>query len=96
MDAASITDITDIVNITNMTNITDISKMKEVIKMRYDSLNELINNSRSSRKYFLSLPVDMQMALHERNAYIHTAQELRTHVFAVENYSHHIRLSGGK
>lgn len=64
--------------------------------MRYKSLNELVKNSSSTRKYFLSLPVDMQMALHECNDYIHTAQELRTHVFAIENYNHHVKLSGSK
>lgn len=61
--------------------------------MRYDNLNELINKSSSTRKYFTSLPVDMQMFLHEQNAYIHTTQELRNYVFAMENYIHHVKLS---
>jgi hypothetical protein len=61
--------------------------------MRYSSLNELIKNSSSTRRYFLSLPVEMQIALHEHNAYIHTAQELRHHASAIEDYMHHVKLS---
>lgn len=64
--------------------------------MRYDNLNELVKNSSSTRKYFLSLPVDMQISLHEHNDYIHTAQELRNYVFAIEKYAHHVKLSSGK
>lgn len=63
--------------------------------MRYINLNELIKNSSSTRKYFLSLPVDMQLSLHEHNDYIHTALELRNHVSAIENYAHHVKLSNG-
>lgn len=52
--------------------------------MRYDSLHELIKHSSSSRRYFLSLTVSMQLALHERGEYIHTAQEIRVHVDAIK------------
>ena len=46
--------------------------------MKYSNLNALINGSKSSRDFFLSLPVSMQMKLHEHSPYIHSAAELRT------------------
>lgn len=64
--------------------------------MKYNNLNDLINSSSSTRKYFLSLPVDMQMSLHEHNDYIHTAQELHRKVEMIENYKHHCKLSDGE
>ncbi len=44
--------------------------------MNYSNLQDLIQNSRSSRAFFLSLPVKHQMQLHEYNDYITTAQKL--------------------
>lgn len=44
--------------------------------MKYTDLHDLISHSASSRRYFLSLPVSLQLALHRHNAYIHTAAEL--------------------
>ena len=44
--------------------------------MKYRDLQDLIKNSRSSRAYFLSLPVESQLRLHQQNRYIHTAEEL--------------------
>lgn len=44
--------------------------------MQYDNLQSLIKNSSSSRKYFLSLPIDIQLELHKHNEYIHCAQQL--------------------
>lgn len=44
--------------------------------MKYTDLQDLISHSSSTRAYFLSLPVSLQSALHERNEYIHTAAEL--------------------
>lgn len=64
--------------------------------MRYDNLHDLIYNSSSTRKYFLSLPVEMQMSLHKHNDYIHTAQELHYMVGVIENYEYHCKLSDGK
>ncbi|MBS5736614.1 MAG: hypothetical protein KHW62_01165 [Clostridiales bacterium] len=55
--------------------------------MRYDNLNELIRESSSSRKFFLSLPVNTQISLHEYNDYIRTAEELRRYVFLIDNHS---------
>ena len=61
--------------------------------MRYDSLHDLINSSSSSRKFFLSLPVKMQICLHEHNDYIHTADELHRKAEIIEKYEHHCKLS---
>lgn len=44
--------------------------------MKYSDLHDLISHSRSTRRYFLSLPVSLQLALHEQNIYIHTAADL--------------------
>lgn len=40
-------------------------------------LHSLINNSVSSRQYFMSLPVQMQINLHTYNSSIRTQQDLR-------------------
>ena len=45
--------------------------------MRYQNLHALIQNSRSSRAYFVSLPPAVQCALHAQNEFVHSAQELR-------------------
>lgn len=44
--------------------------------MRYQNLHDLISHSSSSRSYFLSLPVSMQILLHDHNDAIHSAAEL--------------------
>lgn len=44
--------------------------------MKYHDLQDLISHSSTAREYFLSLPVPLQLALHEHNASIHTAAEL--------------------
>lgn len=59
-----------------------------MIYLKYENLNDLIFCSDSSRKYFLSLPADMQMQLHEHNEYIHSAAELRARVNLIEKYNH--------
>lgn len=61
--------------------------------MKYDNLSHLIRESSSSRRYFLSLPVSMQMALHEHNDYIHTAAELHRRVDAIKVYNRQVQLS---
>ena len=43
--------------------------------MLYNSLHHLINRSSSSRRFFLSLPVEVQMVLHKDN--FHTQLDLR-------------------
>lgn len=61
--------------------------------MRYENLNHLVRESSSSRRYFLSLPVETQIELHEHNAYIHTAAELHRRVNALESCHRQIHLS---
>lgn len=61
--------------------------------MRYQGLHDLLANSASSRRFFLSLPVAMQLALHEQDGYIHTAAQLRTHAEAIEQYNHAVQIS---
>ena len=46
------------------------------VNAMYENLNQLINLSSSSRSYFLSLPVDIQMKLHNCSKHIHTAYDL--------------------
>lgn len=44
--------------------------------MKYKDLQDLISHSTTTRQYFLSLPVSLQLVLHKYNSYIHTAAEL--------------------
>lgn len=44
--------------------------------MKYDNLQELLSHSSSTRQYFLSLPVSLQLALHRHDRIIHTAADL--------------------
>lgn len=64
--------------------------------MKYRNLHELLQNSQSSRTFFLSLPVEMQYRLHEHNAYVHSAAELRTQADAIRSCDHLARLGGWK
>lgn len=59
--------------------------------MRYENLNQLIRESSSSRRYFLSLPVSMQLKLHEHNDYIHTADELHRRTDAILKYERQVK-----
>lgn len=52
--------------------------------MQYNNLQSLINNSSSTRKYFLSLPVATQLELHKHNEYIHSATDLHKTAFLIE------------
>ncbi len=61
--------------------------------MLYNNLNELISHSKSSRRYFLSLSVPMQIQLHKQNSYIHSAAELHRRVDLIEKYNHAVKLS---
>ena len=60
----------------------------------YQDLCELIRYSRSSREYFLSLPVEMQMRLHRHNADIRSAAELHRAVEGLKTLSRQISLGG--
>lgn len=44
------------------------------------NLNELLAKSSSTRSYFVSLPVWLQIQLHNKNDYIHNAEQL--HIIA--------------
>ncbi len=55
--------------------------------MRYQDLHELVACSNSSRQYFLSLPVSMQLQLQEHRAYIHSAADLHIRVSQIEKYN---------
>lgn len=66
---------------------------KKVVYLRYDSLHDLIYKSSGSRQYFMSLPVKMQLELHEHNAYIHTAADLHMRVELIEKHNRAVELS---
>ena len=51
----------------------------EVIFVAFSNLQTLLRQSSSSRQFLLSLPVGIQLRLHERSQFIHTQQELRRH-----------------
>ena len=57
------------------------------------NLHELIMHSSSTRRYFLSLPVSVQMQLHEQGGYIRSAESLRLRVCALEKYNRALELS---
>lgn len=61
--------------------------------MKYNNLKHLVRVSSSSRRYFLSLPVIMQMELCEHNEYIHNAADLHRHVNAIEAYRRQVQIS---
>lgn len=62
--------------------------------MKYADLHDLLIHSSSTRRYFLSQPVKMQLALYNRGNYIHTAHELRMHIDAVNAYNRAVSISG--
>ena len=45
--------------------------------MPFPDLQTLLQASNSSRQFLLSLPVDVQLQLHEQNGWIHTQADLR-------------------
>lgn len=57
----------------------------EVIYLQYDNLQSLLKNSSSTRRYFQSLPVDMQLKIHKQNEYIHSAEQLHYIVYSIDN-----------
>lgn len=54
--------------------------------MKYKNLQDLISHSSSTRQYFLSLPVSLQLALHEYNSNIHTAADLHLQADIIRKY----------
>lgn len=61
--------------------------------LRYENLNQLVRESSSFRRYFLSLPVSMQLKLHVHNDYIHTADELHRRTDALLKYERQVQIS---
>ncbi len=55
--------------------------------MRYDNLQSLLQNSSGTRRYFVGLPVPVQLQLHERNEFIRTQQDLRLHAECIQRQS---------
>lgn len=64
--------------------------------MQYEDLHDLIRHSSSTRQYFLSLPIKMQLSLHKYNYDIHTAEQLHKKVSMIENYEHQCKISNHK
>lgn len=65
-----------------------------VIPLYYATLHDLIQHSSSSRSYFLSLPVNVQLKLHDEfDEYIHSAQELHSLVDALDQYTRQLQIS---
>lgn len=63
--------------------------------MRYGNWNEPMKSG-SAPKYFLSLPVNIQLILHKYNTYIRAVKELHDDFVAAENYMHPTKLSERK
>lgn len=61
--------------------------------MYYDNLQHLIAHSASSRQFLLSLPVSLQLALHEYSDRIHTAAELHRYADTLPHYLHAVAVS---
>lgn len=59
--------------------------------MKYNNLQDLISHSSSSRRYFLSLPVSLQLVLHEQGDYICTATDLHLRTDMLEKYNHAVK-----
>ena len=61
--------------------------------MKYENLQELCRRSSSSRRYFLSLPVKLQMELSQYGPWIQTAAQLHETVYLVERHRHAVAIS---
>lgn len=46
----------------------------------YQDLHELLMSSDSTRRYFMKLPVSVQLTVHRQNNEIHTAEALHRYV----------------
>lgn len=57
--------------------------------MAYHDLSALLDGSPSSRSYFLSLPVKMQLQLHQREELIHTSEDLHRLVLLLSRQPDH-------
>lgn len=57
-------------------------------------LSGLIDHSSSTRQYFLSLPVETQMLLHQSGREIRNAQQLRRYVDLLERHNRFLAVTG--
>ncbi len=64
--------------------------------MPFENLHQLLSASQSSRDYFLTLPVDLQCALHRHGDDIHTAAQLHERAFCIQELMHLEELSHHK
>ena len=64
--------------------------------MKYNNLKSLLETSSSARKYFLSLPVSLQITLHSQNQYIHSLEQLHRYAYLAQGYERHCQISDGK
>ena len=55
--------------------------------MPFPDLQTLLQASNSSRQFLLSLPVDVQLQLHEQNDWIHTQADLRRYAAHYHDYT---------
>ncbi|HIW73158.1 MAG TPA: hypothetical protein H9684_02440 [Firmicutes bacterium] len=62
--------------------------------MVYENLRDLLLNSSSARRYFLSLPVSRQMELHRYGGTIRSAAQLRRLADSLDKYRHQLELGG--
>ena len=62
--------------------------------MQYNKLTQLLSDSSSSRRYFLNLPVEMQLELHKYNDNVRTAHELHEMVEALNRDKHYDAIGG--
>ena len=63
--------------------------MKRVKNMGYKNLTELLSDCKDSRRYFMNLPVEMQLELHKYNDSVRTSGELRDKVEAINREKHY-------
>ncbi len=61
--------------------------------MQYTDLHDLIRNSSSARQYFLSLPSELQMQLHEHNRFIHSAAQLHMRADLIGKHNRAVAIS---
>ncbi len=64
--------------------------------MYYKNLHELIFSSSSSMRYFTSLPVEIQLLLHEHESSIHTLSDLHIKADIISGYRKAVLLSEKK
>lgn len=64
--------------------------------MKYNNLKSLLETSSSARKYFLSLPVSLQITLHFQNRYIHSLEQLHRYAYLAQEYERYCQIADGK